>query len=174
MKKMLALLLTLLLVMIAASASALTWATVDNPDPNDRLNLRAKPSQDAISYGKYYNGTQVQILSGPRNGWYRVRVGTGNGIGELEGYMMARYLVTGERADRTRDMRPTVTLKSEDGSRLELLGFFDGSCMGRVDSGTKATVLGVGTKYIHVVTEGGSTGFIEAELAEPRLYFSNP
>lgn len=174
MKRVLVFVLALAMVLVAVSASALTWATVSNPNAADRLNLRAKPSQDAISYGKYYSGTQVQILSGPSDGWYRVRVGTGNGIGELEGYMMAKYLVTGERASQTRDMRPTVTLKSRDGSRIKLLNFFDGSCMGRVSSGTRATVLGVGTKYIHVVTEGGSTGFVEAELAEPRLYYAQP
>ena len=38
------------------------WATVSNPNPADRLHLRAEPSRDAASLGKYYNGTPVQVL----------------------------------------------------------------------------------------------------------------
>lgn len=38
-------------------------ATVNNPNPADRLNLRAKPSTTSTSLGKYYSGTVVDILA---------------------------------------------------------------------------------------------------------------
>lgn len=163
----------LALTLIAISASALAqWATVNNPDPAERLNLRAKPSAQAISYGKYYNGTQVQILSGPNRGWYHVRVGLGNGISEVEGYMMAKYLAVGEKAAQVKDVRPVVTIGGAKDEYVYLVDFHTGSKVGKMRDGEKATVLGVGSEYLHVVTADGDTGMVEAELAAPRLYFS--
>lgn len=172
MKKWMGMLVALLMMLAWGTCALAQWATVNNPNPGDRLNLRAKPSVDAISYGKYYNGTQVEILSGPNNGWYRVRVGLNNGICEIEGYMMARYLAVGDAAARVRDERPTVVLSQNSGERIRLLDFRSGSCMGYAKNGEKATVLGVGTEYLHVVTASGNTGMVQADLATPRLSYS--
>ena len=65
------------------------YAIVQNPNAADRLNLRAAPSRDAQSLGKYYNGVEVQILEDLNNGWVRVRIGH---RGTAEGYMMKEYL----------------------------------------------------------------------------------
>ena len=51
------------------------YAIVQNPNAADRLNLRAAPSRDAQSLGKYYNGVEVQILEDLNKGWVRVRIG---------------------------------------------------------------------------------------------------
>lgn len=61
------------------------WAMVNNPDPKDRLHLRAAPSRQAASYGKYYSGTPVRVLE-QKGDWAKVR------IGGREGWMMAEYL----------------------------------------------------------------------------------
>ena len=64
-------------------------ATPDNPDPEDRLNLRERPDRNSASLGKFYNGTYVEVLE--KGGeWTYVR------IGGQEGYMMTRYLAFGE------------------------------------------------------------------------------
>lgn len=167
MKRRIIGLLALWMLLLCAHASA-EWATVCNAKSSDRLHLRAEASSSAISYGKYYNGTQVQILSGPKNGWYRVRVGTGNGVCEIEGYMMAKYLAVGNAA--VQDARPRVTLSSSSGSVL-LRDFHTGSCVGKVQSGTQVTVLGVGTKYLHVLTDNGECGLVLVDCATPRLEF---
>ena len=146
------------------------WATVCNANPSDRLNLRAEASSEAISYGKYYNGTQVELLSGPKNGWYRVRVGAGNGVCDVEGYMLAKYLAVGNAACAVRDARPRVMLSSSSGSVL-LRDFHSGSCVGKVQSGTQVTALGVGTKYLHVLTDDGTCGMALLDCATPRLEF---
>ena len=86
--KMRVLCVLILCLMLAASSAMAEafWATVNNPNPADRLNLRAKPSASAVSYGKYYNGVPVLVLSGPENGWCRtVYQGT-------EGYVMSSFL----------------------------------------------------------------------------------
>ncbi len=175
MKRWAAAVLMLAIIMTALCAAALAdvqWATVNNPDPADRLNLRAKPSTDAISYGKYYNGTQVQILSGPKNGWFRVRVGTGNGVCEIDGYMMARYLATGERAEQVPDARPTVRIVAPDGDAVRIKDFVSGSNVGKVQDGETVTVLGVGITSLHILGSDGDVGMLPADLATPRLFFS--
>lgn len=165
----------LLLCLILAASSAMAeafWATVNNPNPTDRLNLRATPNATAVSYGKYFNGTPVLVLSGPEDGWCRVQVGLGNGVCDIEGYMKSDYLTFGSQAAAVRDMRPMVTLK-DNGRDIRLLSFYSGSCIGKVRSGEQATVLGVGTQYLHVVTQDGTCGMVPANLATPRLTFSN-
>ena len=62
-----------------------TSAVVNNPNPTDRLNLRASASTGSTSLGRYYNGTQVKILEYGTT-WCYVEV---QGI---RGYMMSMYL----------------------------------------------------------------------------------
>ncbi len=61
---------------------------VSNPNPADRLHLRAQPSETATSYGKHYNGTQVQIL-GVVGDWYHVSVEGSTG------FMMSKFIQKG-------------------------------------------------------------------------------
>lgn len=62
---------------------------VSNPKSSDRLHLREEPSTKSTSLGRYFNGTQVEVIGGDApEGWVHVRV-DGN-----EGYMMVQYLVT--------------------------------------------------------------------------------
>lgn len=65
--------------------SAIPYATVHNPNPSDRLNLRAWMSQAAQSLGKYSNGTRVEVL-GYSETWCHVRVD-----GRI-GYMQSSFL----------------------------------------------------------------------------------
>lgn len=70
--RILPLLITMLFALSLASNAAAnenskmtpgTIAVVNNPDSNDRLNLRTNPSPDAPTLGKYYNGTYLEVLS---------------------------------------------------------------------------------------------------------------
>ena len=70
------------------------WAVVNNPNPQDRLNLRTKPSKSAESYGKFYNGTPVRVLQ-TSGDWCQVQIGE-NG---LTGWMVRQYLAFGEAAN---------------------------------------------------------------------------
>ena len=66
--------------------SAIPVMRVNNPNPNDRLNLRKAASDKAESLGKYSNGTTVEVL-GIGTTWHHVRAGEHD-----IGYMMAKYL----------------------------------------------------------------------------------
>ena len=64
-----------------------SFAVVANPSAADRLHLRASASEKGQSLGRFFNGTQVELLSAPTSdGWYRVRVGG------QEGYMNGAFL----------------------------------------------------------------------------------
>lgn len=66
-------------------------AVVSNPDPADRLHLRAKPDRSAESLGKFYSGTPVIVIERGKE-WTKV-----NAAG-MEGWMMTKYLVFGEES----------------------------------------------------------------------------
>jgi len=88
MKRVLALILAMLSMVSTALAG--DWLYIANPNPNDRLHLRAEPYDGAKSLGKYYNGAPIE-RTGYFNsfGWVEVTVGLGN---NRSGYMKADYL----------------------------------------------------------------------------------
>lgn len=73
------------------------YALVNNPNPADRLHLRAKPDKGSKSYGKFYNRTPVKVLE-HGDTWTRVQIGRGGAA--ITGYMMTEYLAfdDGEKA----------------------------------------------------------------------------
>jgi len=91
----------------AAQLTREGWAVVSNPDPKDRLHLRAEPNTSSESLGKFYNRTPVRVLE-TRDGWARVRVGTD---GRLEGWMMTKYLAFGTAMDAVASASPDLILR---------------------------------------------------------------
>ena len=69
------------------------YALVNNPNPADRLHLRAEPDQRSYSYGKFYNRTPVLVLE-RGNTWTKVQIGRGENA--MTGYMMTKFLVFDE------------------------------------------------------------------------------
>ncbi len=74
----------------ARVAGNISWEMPDygvivNPNQRDRLHLRESPSTRSTSLGRYFNGTQVEILEWV-NEWVRVRVDG------KEGYMLSEYV----------------------------------------------------------------------------------
>ncbi len=64
------------------------YLVVANPNSQDRLHLREQPSTKSRSLGRYFNGTQVEVIDYGQDGWAHVRVE------DKEGYMMLEYLVS--------------------------------------------------------------------------------
>lgn len=61
------------------------FGMVISDDPRDRLNLREEPRKSSKSIGKYFSGTQLEIL-GEEEDWYRVRVDF------RDGWMMKEFV----------------------------------------------------------------------------------
>lgn len=85
------------------------WAIVNNPDPADRLHLRASPSRAAKSLGKFYNGTPVRVLE-EQGDWTKVEIGLD---GRFTGWMMKQYLLPGEQVTTFDTAFPQLCLREE-------------------------------------------------------------
>ena len=140
-------------------------AIVNNPNSNDRLNLREKPQTNAVTLGKYYNGTVVIMLSGVQNGWVKVQ------IGYLQGYMESKFLLINAWNDTVTIAIPTVTVKTTVG-RLHLRERPSQSSdsLGLYDNGTTVQVLGISALWCHVMVER-KAGFMMTVYLNPKLSF---
>lgn len=135
-----------------------SWAWVDNPNSEDRLNLREKPSTSAASLGKYYNGVRVDILELAEDGWVKVR------IGELAaGYMQAKYL----SAYHISEAMPTVFATKSQQLRLEPRSSSQ-AMEASVDAGMGMTVLAVHGAWYHVRMEN-LDGYVQASDTDTQL-----
>lgn len=102
----------LCLLPAGALATAEQTAVVSNPNPADRLNLRAGTQTSAQSLGKYYSGVVVTVLSIDGSGqWAYVRIGDGQ-RGSAEGYMQTQYLAFGSNGARVQSAIPTYKATS--------------------------------------------------------------
>lgn len=156
------------------SGKVIAYATVYNPDPSDRLNLRASVDQKGrggISLGKYYTGVQVEILEYVKRGgvqWAKVR------IGNRTGYMQTQFLVIADKPQPADRYTPIVTVKNPKASdRLNLRQRPSDSApsLGKYYNGTKVEVIGIiSDTWSHVLVDG-EMGFMMNRFLTPRPKF---
>lgn len=156
MKKLTALLLTLLalacLSCAAAEGTAFGAATIDGLDA-DRVHLRAAPSTDAASLGLYFTGTRAVCLSDPAQPWVQVT------IGAETGYMMSRYLSMGDVASR----QPAAAVSAAAGVNLRRAPSLKAELVTTLKRGTALTVLGETADHWYYVTSGSQAGYVMAQ-----------
>lgn len=135
----------------AAQLDTAGWATVNNPDPRDRLHLRSEPGKNGDSLGKFYNGTPLRVLE-EKGEWVRVRVGN---VDCLEGWMMKDYLAFGDRLRRVTQAFPELLLREEYGHTHPLR--LDGKTEADFDLYGGAQIVGIRqeTEQWIVMTEDG-------------------
>lgn len=137
-------------------------AVIVNPDPSDRLNLRAEPSEDAVSLGKYYNGV-VAFVRGVENGWAEVS------IQERTGYVKNEYLVYGEYPGPIWEASSAVPTMTVNTTSLQLREDTseDRRIIQTYAYGTQVQVIGVGTVWHHVLAPGENgaeyVGYMKAD-----------
>lgn len=174
MKKLLAALLALAIILTACTALADGTSYtpgmtlyVNNPDPTDRLNLRTEPGRDAHSIGKYYSGVSVELLDVPQNGWAHVR------IDPYEGYMDMAYLTPGPGENEVTFAMPCLIVESAQGATLRSEPTPSARALYRFEKGSFVyNVLGVlSNGWIHVHYYAGENGFLPADALTPRLSF---
>lgn len=147
-RTLLALCVALCCILAACTALAESTVYVNNPDPKDRLNLREQPDQHSPSMGRYYNGTEVRLLTSDDE-WARVRIGT------LEGYMMQKYLT----AKQPESAMPAYRSLS---SGWELYAKPDkNGAHTMYGTGQKVLLMGFSDRWWHVQV-GNRTGFVPA------------
>lgn len=134
-------------------------AVVCNPDPNDRLHLRTKPSREADSLGKFWNGTPVRVLN-ERDGWCQVEIGTD---GRLTGWMLKKYLVTGLKMDQVTPCFSQQILR-EDEAETKTPIYTDLTLTEQYCTHSSWHLMGVVNDWLYVVvTDEGETGYAPME-----------
>lgn len=143
-------------------------AQINNPNPNERLNLRAEKSIKSMSRGKYYNGCIVAIIEKDDDGWCKVR------IGNLDGYMKSEYLDFSLSTKELISTLPEVIIRNPNGKGANLRK--EASTVADVISlysnGTKVQVLGLTETWCHVQING-VTGFIMTKFLDPQLSYTS-
>lgn len=135
-----------------------TKAVVNNPNPEDRLNLRLAPSQSADSLRHYYNGVDVTVLNAYEGGWVAVVIGSMDGM--ARGYMKADFLAFGEDAAKVTSAIPTK-VSEVDSWALYSLTEESSAAIAEYTAGQTFEILGESAAWWHIRV-GGQTGFVRA------------
>lgn len=115
------------------------------------LNLRAEASQDSKVIGQYPTGTWVEILT-RGDKWHHVQ------IGDKTGYMMAKYLSSGNDS-----VIGTATVNTNTrGLNLRAQPKDDAYIITSYSKGTKVEVLQKGSAWYRVQV-GGNVGYMSAK-----------
>lgn len=142
-----------------AGAALADAAYVDNgSDPQSRLNMRSAPTKDAASLGKFYSGTQVEIVADAGGGWSQVTIGSAGG------YMMTQYLR--ESMNGVTDARPLMRVASPYGTPAVVLRDRPGNSydvVAMLAVGESVRVLGTSGDFCYILTEGGAVGCLAAD-----------
>ncbi len=139
-------------------------AVVDNgSDPDSRLNMRAEPSKEADSIGKFYSGTEVEILSDAGEGWAEVQIGTAPYC--LNGYMMQEYLSDSVNVDATREMEvispygtQSIVIRSRPSNSYDAVAM--------IEVGSQVHVIGTAGDYYYVRLSDDAIGCLSVDEVE--------
>ncbi len=132
-----------------ANICATETAAISNPNHDDCIDLRERPSETAKSLGKYYNGVIVTLLSDVDKSWINVR------IGNLEGYMESRYISLDAVFESVPSAMPRLTIQNAAGTGLNLREFpsLSAISLALYPNGTEVQVLGLVEDWYHVQVE---------------------
>ncbi|WP_346026477.1 SH3 domain-containing protein [Beduinella massiliensis] len=133
------------------------YAVVNNPNPADRLHLRAAPDRNAASYGKFYNRMPVRVLD-VRGDWAHVRAGEGEG---LEGWMMTEFLAFGDDMRSVQCAFPQLCVKDEHRDVMIYSAPDERSQPMALAWDAVHFIVGVhGDEWFLVMTEDGRVGYV--------------
>ena len=118
------------------------------------VRLRTGPGTGYTVMGSYAPGTQVTVLSGGKD-WCKVR------IGQYTGYMMSKYLTTGQSGGTNQEFRPVnlpvpdeysvwVTSKNGKGVNLRSGPSLYYASIGFYGVGTQATMISLGGTWSYI------------------------
>ncbi|MCL1964853.1 MAG: SH3 domain-containing protein, partial [Firmicutes bacterium] len=161
---------------IAASAGSYPLAVVNNPNPADRLNLRAAPSRNAVSLGKYYTGVIVVVIDDRNPTWWKVKLESSG----LTGYMDSAYLtICGDQGRRDEAViarvgsaMPKAVVggqRPQDGLHLRDKPSEKGNSYGKFYNGTAVEILGLtadGVWYHVYVPRANAYGYMLANYVQ--------
>lgn len=129
---------------------------ISNPDKDDRLHLRTKPSTESKSLGKYYNGCECIMVGFTEEGeWIKVEM-----YGR-SGWMKSDFLTIEGQRNNTYYGIPTVQTTSALTPVYAKADMALDNYEAKIDRGTKMEVLGlIGDDMLHVRLESGGLWYV--------------
>lgn len=157
-------LLTAALLCMPAGALAQGAVVNNGSDPASRLNLRREASTQSRSLGKFYTGTQVEIVADAGDGWAQVTLG--GSVNSVSGYMSMQYLATGSAASGVGDATLSMEVVSPYGTqsvvlRSEASDSYDAVAMLTV--GESVQVIGVADGFYYVQLDDECVGCLASD-----------
>lgn len=150
---------------MAAQMDQSAYALVSNPNPADRLHLRAVADKGSYSYGKFYNRTPVRVL---RHGdtWTKVQIGHGENA--ITGFMMTKFLAFGEEEKAQLACAfPQMQLREaywDHGARMFAEPSRNAESRGMFKYDSNDFIIGVcGDEWYVVLREDGAVGYVLQE-----------
>ena len=148
------------LVLLAPCALAETGVV----DVTSTLNMRSEPCRTSLSLGKFYRGTQVEIVGDAGEGWSEVSIG--EGLGSISGYMKSDYLATGSAMDSVVDATFDMQVVSPYGTRSVVLrskpsDSFEAVAM--LEVGEAVRVIGVSGDFYYVLSDDDAVGCLAGD-----------
>lgn len=153
------LLLGLLLCLMACGALADDYGTavIDGRD-SYKVHLREAPSSGSESKGVFFTGTEVTLVTDPREEWVHVK------IGYLYGYMKSSYLRRGEAADRVGRAYWRGTVDATRYARMRYGPSTEYQFARNVNDGEDLIIMGETDNHWYYVAYRGEEGYISANL----------
>lgn len=148
------------------SASVVTTASSNEaivccPNASDTLGLRKRADIGAPAIGEYYNGTVVELIEEPADGWVKISI-----AGQAEGYVQMDYLATS--GQKVAVAQPKMVIDNRSGSGLNMREKPDtsGKKIELFKNGTEVVVLGQWNNGWYHVQVGDQFGFMQDRLSE--------
>lgn len=150
-------------MMLAVSCAMAQGAVIDNgSDPASMLNLREQPDRNAKVLGRFFSGTQVEIIADAGGGWSQITIGVKPGM--VSGFVMTEYLDGASPVNATR----SAAVASPYGTQSVVLRDRPSNSYNAVAMlmvGDSVIVIGEMNEFRYVQTGSGCVGcLLESEL----------
>ena len=151
----------LAMMLLCTGASAQAAFVNSGGDPQGGLHMRSEPGTQAASLGRFFSGTQVEIVADAGGGWSQVCIA---GSSSARGYMKTSYLCGDMNG--VADARQEKQVASPYGTPVVVLrdrpaNSYDALTMLAV--GEKVRVIGVAGEFCYVLCGDGTVGCLAGE-----------
>ena len=131
------------------------------------LNVRTDSSTDSEVVGKIYPNGSLEIIDADDNGWYYVR------SGNVEGYVAAQYVATGDEAQSIADTAGYTTAQvGAEVLNMRASADEDGEIIGAIYEADEVEVVEDCGDWVKVVAGDGTYGYVSADYVQTNTFYA--
>ena len=158
----------------AAKAEAIPKSSYENvaiSKVTDFVNIRKSASTAAEAVGKIYNNSAATILDtvdGEGGKWYKIR------SGNVTGYMMARYFITGSEAEKAAQEAGTTygTVNGTASLRLREKADMTSATLTLLANGATYQVIGQEGNFLKIQVDDDLVGYVFRDYIKTSISFT--